>query len=71
MGEKDKEILADLTMFVNQHCMENDCDTPDFIIAEMMYGVYKQYCEAIKKRDRWFGFEPWNHIVGEQKGGQE
>jgi hypothetical protein len=62
MSKKEK-ILKELTEVINGNSMENDCDTPDYILAEMMYGLYENYCKTVKSRDRWFGFNPWNRSM--------
>ena len=53
--EKEK-ILRDLTDVINRNSMENGCDTPDYILAEYLYGQYEQYCKAIKSTASWHGW---------------
>ena len=47
--EKDLEIL------INQHCKENDSDTPDFILATYLNAVLENFNAAIKQREEWYG----------------
>lgn len=60
---KKKKILEDLAGLINSNSMENECDTPDYILAEMMYSAYENYCKTVKARDKWFDFHPWNNRV--------
>ncbi len=44
---------------INQCCIENESDTPDFILAEYILGCLDNYTKAVRTRDRWFGFMPF------------
>ena len=57
---KKEKILSELATVINNNSMENECDTPDYILAEMMYSAYENYCETVKQRDKHFGFRPWD-----------
>ena len=64
-----KEELQDL---INKHCKENESNTPDFILANYIQGCMINYTDTIKRRDTWFGFEPFKNIekIGELKSGR-
>jgi len=51
--EKDLEVL------INKHSMENESDTPDYILAEYMYSCLRAYQTAVKQRDKWFQVDMW------------
>lgn len=60
---KKKKFLEELAGLINSYSMENECDTPDYILAEMMYSAYENHCKTVKARDKWFDFHPWNNHV--------
>ena len=45
------EFQADLIDLINKHGIDNECDTPDFIIAEFLYYTLCHYMISIRKRD--------------------
>ncbi len=51
-----QEELIDL---LNRHSVENESDTPDFILAQVLLGCLKVWNDAVLKRDAWYGFRPW------------
>jgi hypothetical protein len=44
---------------INRYSMENDSDTPDFILAQFVRGCLDNFAIATCRRDEWFGFQPW------------
>lgn len=50
----------ELEHLINKHSMENDSDTPDFILAQYMFTCLSAYQNAIKARDKWFGVDMWS-----------
>ena len=61
--EKDLEIL------INQHCKENDSDTPDFILATYLNAVLENFNAAIKQREEWYGRQ--KHISDLPEAGED
>ncbi len=47
-----------LTQLINSHCLENESNSPDFILAEYIMGCLDSYTNAAKKRDEWHGINP-------------
>ena len=45
----------ELQELINKHCLENESDSPDFILAEYMLGTLNAYNDAVKKRENWYG----------------
>ena len=45
----------DLAQLINKYCIENESDTPDFMIAEYLDGCLQVYNETITKREEWYG----------------
>jgi len=48
---------VELTEVINRHCMANESDTPDFILAQYMFTCLSAYQNAVKARDKWFGVD--------------
>lgn len=51
MGTFQKELQE----LINKHCLENESDSPDFILAEYMLDTLDAYTDAVKKRENWYG----------------
>ena len=49
MFEKDLEDL------INYKSMENESNTPDFILAKFMKSCLDAYTAATKEREKWYG----------------
>jgi hypothetical protein len=45
----------ELEKLINKYSVENESNTPDFILAEYLCGCLKNYAEIIKKREKWYG----------------
>ena len=39
----NENIIKELRELINRNNMDTESDTPDFILAEMMYGFYESY----------------------------
>jgi hypothetical protein len=48
---KFEQELEDL---INKYSMENDSDTPDFILAEYLIGCLEAFNKAVTKREDWY-----------------
>lgn len=53
----------ELTELINKHSLENDSDTPDFILAKYLVWCLRGYNGAIKERGHWY-----SPLTKEQKG---
>lgn len=47
-----------LTELINKHSMENESNTPDYILARYMFTCLYAYRNAVQARDKWFKVEP-------------
>ena len=45
----------ELTSLINKYCIENESDTPDFILANYMYACLVAFEKGINKRNKWYG----------------
>ena len=53
----------DLTRLINRHSLENQSDTPDYILAKFMESCLGAYNAAVRSRDAWYSFDPWSKIT--------
>lgn len=52
------DFEADLTRLLNQHSLEGDSDTPDYILAKMLTAQLKVFGSCARARERWHGEKP-------------
>lgn len=45
----------DLTALINQHCLENESNTPDFILADYLVHCLEAFHACSLHRERWYG----------------
>jgi hypothetical protein len=57
-NEQFKKELEDL---LNSHCIENVCDMPDFLLAEMIINFIKAVGGPIKRTLDWHGCDSICH----------
>jgi hypothetical protein len=50
MSEFQKELAA----LINKHSVENESDTPDFILAEYLNTCLDAFGAAMDARDQWY-----------------
>lgn len=53
------EFERELSSLLNKHSLENESDTPDFILASYLNKCLEVYNATIKARDKWFGVDMW------------
>lgn len=51
MTEFEKELKS----IINKHSLENQSNTPDFILAKFLSSCLSAYNEAVQKKADWFG----------------
>lgn len=51
MTQFEKELME----LINKHSIENESDTPDFILAEYLYRCLKNFKITINHRENWYG----------------
>ena len=56
-----EEFKKELENLINKHSIENLCDMPDFILAEMMIGIIQVAGKAAKKNLDWHGCDSVCH----------
>jgi hypothetical protein len=48
---------TELRNLINCHSIENESDTPDFILAHYILNCLLAFAEAIQEREKWYGRE--------------
>ncbi len=57
---------AELKQLINKHSVENESDTPDFILAKAVSGFLDLYKTTVKERDLWYGYKPFHTELREK-----
>lgn len=50
-----KTLQKELATLLNRHCLENESNTPDFILAEYMMNCLTAFNRATRARGQWYG----------------
>lgn len=48
-------FLLELTGLINRHSLENDSDTPDYILASYLLGCLEVFERTTEAREAWYG----------------
>ena len=54
---KKQEIAKDIAEVLNKHSVENDSNTPDYLLAEMLVDQLEIWNTVSRAREYWFGHE--------------
>ncbi len=54
---------AELVHLVNRHSMENESNTPDYLLADYLMDCLHAYKRVHNRTNDWFGIKPWNKEV--------
>ena len=57
----NKQFKRELADLLNSHCIENECDMPDFLLAEMIVEFIRGVGGPIKKTLDWHGVDSVCH----------
>lgn len=61
-------FMSELQTLINRHSIENESNTPDFLLAEYLLGCLSIYEHTVVKRDQWYGQTPRiNHETSPRK----
>lgn len=50
-AKKTLDLSRELQSLLNRHSIENESDTPDFILAEFMLNALNAYTTAVNQRE--------------------
>ena len=56
----ESNFTKELEQLINRHSLENESDTPDFILADYIRGCLTIYRVAVRARDKWHDLSPWS-----------
>jgi len=62
MNKFQKELAG----LINSHCIENECDVPDFLLAEMIVNFIRGIGNSIKKTLDWHSCDSACHPKSNQ-----
>ena len=54
---KEKEFKKELEVLINKYSIENDSNTPDYILANYLFSCLEAYNKSVKSRDKWLSNE--------------
>jgi hypothetical protein len=54
----NEQLRKDLTDLFNRHSVENESNTPDYLLAEFVLQCLAQFERFIQARDAWYGMNP-------------
>ena len=55
MTNIDKDFIEELVTLINKHSIDNELNTPDFILAQYIILCLKGLKITVKKRSKWHG----------------
>ena len=55
------DFKKELKTLLNQHCIENECSMPDFLLAEMIVNFIQAIGPSVKKTLDWHGCDSICH----------
>lgn len=55
---EEKSFISELEVLINQHCLENESNTPDFILAQYLTMCLNNFNDVVTARDKWYGINP-------------
>jgi len=53
--EQETEFKKEISSAINKACLENDSNTPDFILADYLNDCLKSFAKASMAREKWYG----------------
>lgn len=56
----ENEFESQLRKLLNTWSIESRSDTPDFVLAKYMADCLDAFSSAVRKRDHWYGFKPFD-----------
>ena len=56
-----EKFKKELEVLINNHSIENECDMPDFILAELLVNFIKTLGISSKKTLDWYGVDSICH----------
>ena len=57
------DFERELTTLINKYTLENDSDTPDFLLAAYLRSCLEVVSVLLRARERWYGRKGKTHLV--------
>lgn len=54
-GSEPSQFEKDIAAVINKHSVENDSNTPDFILAQYVRQCLEAFAVASRWREQWYG----------------
>lgn len=54
---KRKQFRKEIEGVINKHCIENNSNTPDFVLANYLIDCLQAFDKAIVSRNKWYNDE--------------
>jgi len=61
----------ELETLINSYSMENESNTPDFLLADFLEGALITFDQVVKRRDEWYGQQKQSKETVKAKPGFE
>ena len=61
------EFKKELESLINKYSLENESDTPDFILADYLIRCLEAFNISHKSVDKWFDIKHFNNVIVEAK----
>ena len=58
-----KEFRKELEILINKNGIDNECNTPDYILAEYLTSCLEAYRDTVRSRDTWLGFKFERRVI--------
>ena len=52
------QFQKELEQLINRHSLENDSNTPDFVLAHFMMNCLFAFNDAVRQRENYYGRDP-------------
>ena len=52
---KKTKVIREFAEVINRNSLENNSDTPDFILAEYLWDCLETFAETSNRRQEWYG----------------
>jgi len=51
----EQELASELSNVMNDHCIDTEFNTPDFVLGEYLVNALKAFGRGQQENDRWHG----------------
>jgi len=55
VNSENVEFITELTQLFNKYSIENESNTPDYMLTDYILGCLENYNRIINKREKWYG----------------